>query len=474
MITRSSTQEEVFEFLKDRCGALVSAYPPDTFRGIDGEVFLGLNDRKAIDTTFPLLSEPDKATLLLLHLPSSSPASIRDVTPPRTFTVPSEKNHSSSESVVKPIMGKLPRILLELWYGNSDHDREDFLAETWLPSLSEVELYSQTYRLALKRSIKDKEAYRVVSSRKWFGSFVVSMRYHRMDNRLDLFIEAAKELQLGNFGSENEFFLKVFSYSENSLSIVHRTARRAACQATMVEFSEQFTIRFSDDLSLLVAEKNIVENRDDSASIIIDSTTLKGLMLRNSTISPNDPTYKSLIGLIDLLTFAGTKQLYNFNPKHNRFEAYLLPTHEINAYFGAQYQIRSQAQLDALKNDEEYMRAHSQVVELLLISWGFGEGGGGGGWSSHSWLFRHALLSTILLQNHQSYKRLVSAGKSLTLTRQLDVSEEGFGEVLFTLMHNQHEAQSFWDKHAKPRFPFLKSPYLPPIRTCLGQLVTWL
>ena len=403
--------------------------------------------------------------------------SLRDVTPPPTFTSLAQKK---SERPM-PLMGELPRILIELWHGSADHEREDFLAETWIPSLHEFELKAETLRLSLKRSVRDKESARIVSARKWFGSLVASMRYRRPDNRLELFLVEAKELQLGSF-SENEFFLKIFSFVVSDghtapLSLVYRTARRAPSQASKVEFNEFCTIKFGSSRDSQVKQLEVISATNKTVPLVAPAT-LVALMLRDplhvsAVIAPEDAKYKNLTSLYDLLVFSGKDEFFKFSPKYNRFETYLLPTHEMTALSGAEFQLRSQTQLDALRSNEEYMRAHTQVVELLLISWGLGLGDEKkGSWNGHSWLFRHVLLSCILLKNADSIKRLVAVGKSLSLTRQIDPSEQGFGEALFTLENNEAEAKLFWEKNDKQR-PVLRHPYLPPIRTSLGQLMHW-
>ena len=485
-ISRSSSAEEVYEYLKKRCSELVQSYPAESFRGVDGEVFFGLSE-KSIDMALPMLSDRDKGLLLARSASLRSPSTLRNVTPPPTFTPVQEEQPPVIEvkkpRPVMPLLGQLPRILIEVWHGSSEHERTDFLAETWIPNLQEFELSSETLLLALKRSIRDRDSRSIVSSRKWFGSLVASMRYHRIDNRLDLFVGDARDLQFGgDFGSENEFFLKIFSFvPSTSLSLIHITDRISASQATVVEFGAHVTVKFgsSDDPSVVAAKKISETTSDSPKRPLMEPSVLKAIMLKDPfhpspVISPIDSKFQNLVCLYDLLSYSAKEEFYQFNPKYHRFDSYLLPTHEMSAITGAEYQIRNQTQLDALRGDEQYMRAHTQVVELLLISWGLGKGeeSGKGSWTGHSWLFRQALLSSILLQNNQALKRLISAGKTLGATRQIDASEDGFGEALFTLMENESEAKRFWENNSKLR-GCLKSPYIPPIRTSLGQLLHW-
>ena len=139
--------------------------------------------------------------------------------------------------------------------------------------------------------------------------------------------------------------------------------------------------------------------------------------------------------------------------------------------------LRSMAQVEALRSDSAYMRNHSQVIELLLTFWGFGQDvqtPAVSGWQGHTWLLRHALLSAIVLDNSEEAKRIVKCVKDLSDTRQIDLGETVFGEAVFTLDGDRDESRNFWDSYeSHSGIQRIKSPYLPGERSTLSSLMNF-
>lgn len=582
-VNAHSTEDEVLAYLKDRCGSLIKTYGQDTFSGVDGEAFLGLTPG-TIEMVFPALSTKDKGILLArietmrnlngfvsdqggLRSPVTGMlmGGDRDVTPPPQFFRPSppaspkppppvlsytvdvpidedrfktqyRRSHSPRHASEKrPNPGSLglppsaplgsgaeiPRIFMELWR-TTDEAKEEFLAETWLPDLREVELRTDLFRLALKRPMRTRDK-RVVAGRKWFATLIVAGRFHRIDNRLELVLHDVRGVDILS-QDFNFYFVKIFLFSTHHQTVTpfYESRRLPVGLSNSVDFDEQVTVRFgqaeegktlpsvsavgpTDVTSILkVVSSNgnsagssargrsadargagagaVIRARSTSAAAatpkgFFSVDILKALMMRDpenmATKSVLTEQHTSLLSLYDLLLFANHRELFNMSPRFNRFEAHLLPTHEVNSFSGAEFTLRSMAQIDSLKGDAEYMRNHSQVVELLMLSWGFGEqeetASYLGAWSGHSWLLRHALLSCLLLGNVEAAKRLVGVTKKLSQGRQIDMAEAGFGEVLFTLGGNRTEAQIFWDTAGYSGG--IRSPYLPAVRSSLGQLI---
>ena len=525
MVTRNSSQQEVVEYLREKCSTLIKGYSSDTFNGVDGEVFLGLTPA-TIDMVFPQLSQRDKGLLLsrveYLRQSSDSPTlPVRDVTPPPSFhraALPSAsvesnielhdtrplgridegrfstqyrrsfsptrsrapwKGRDDASPLVAPITGELPRILIELWRSTDDPDKDEFLAESWLPDLKELELKAQTLRLALRRSIKKKDA-RITLTRSWLGALVVTARYHRIGNRLELHLTQAKELNVSTH-SYSEFFAKLYTYETAgpSLTLVRETNRYPASMgSSCVDFDEQLTLRFgrADDPAAKVAAAAAPLRSPKQASLGVESAeVLRTLMLRTSH-EEGDKKYESLLSLYDLLSLAAKGSVFKLDPRFNRFESHLLPTHELSALSGAQFTFRSVAQIDILKRDSDYMRSHTQVIELLLVIWGLSEAEKDqleqGVWAGDSWLFRHALLSAIVLDNRPAVRTLIKASKILIENRLLDLAETGFGEALFTLQRDMQAARTYWE--SPKRQTGIRSPYLPEQRATLGSLLGWI
>ena len=501
-IGHDSSAEEVFDFLAQRCPQLTKTYPEEIFRGIDGQVFLGLTPG-SIDMIFPQLSLRDKGLLLArvealrqeatpspplpptrLYLPAPTVDDTRPIgrldegrfqslykhdfpptSPSKRMTA--SQNEENVHSSIAPILGDLPRILIELWRATDDPDKDEFLAESWLPEMTEIERKSQTIRLGLRRSVQRKSDLKIVATRAWLGALIVTTRYHRIGNKLELLISEAKELNVATHAF-SEFFIRVYTYMDSGpkkqpvLRTVHETPRRGLTSgSSCVLFQEEICVTFgrSDDTSIEKKPFNFVSPKRPEPVGLDSAQSLKDIMLR-------DPlkTKEGLVCLFDLLTFAGKNYWEKFNPRINRFEAYLLPTHEISALFGSQYTLKSMAQIDLLKHDPDYMRSHLQVVELLITAWSPSVAG-------QSWLFRHALLSCILVENREGVKELLKISKSFLQDRQLEISEDGFGEAVFSLENDLEAARAFWG--APTRRSGIRSPFLPGQRVPLGQLLEW-
>ena len=496
----SSSEEEVVEYISARCGFLLTSHSRAAFSGIDGEAFLGLTPI-TLDMVLPNLTVKEKGLLLAkietlrnfcftkdTPVQPRTPAEVRDVTPPPAF----RRAESPPQSPVRKLSlppppchpsTELPRILIELWLENDGSDR--FLAETWLPRLTELDLHANTLRLALKRSVHSKDSDSVRHGRKWFGSLILSARFHRIDSRLELFLAEVRDVESGG---EN-FFLKIFSLAEK-LTLLFVSAKHPlggsgsnSCLIVDEEVNVQFGGEKEEELEVAQSPKRGDLRRRRSRSIVgkeercrsitpppvgvsvdLFKSIMRGRMSEGTSGPPNT------LSLYDLLLLANKGDIFQLSPRYTRFEAYLLPTHEVSAHFGSQYVLRAVPQLEALKTDSEYMHSHAQVVELLLLSFGFGEDEPKGSWSGHSWLLRHALLSCILLASTESARRIVKVGKSLQAIRQLDSNETGFGEALFTLMADKEAADAFWDEQES--VSMIKLPaYLPPPRTTLGGLI---
>jgi hypothetical protein len=378
--------------------------------------------------------------------------------------------------LVAPITGELPRILIELWRSTDDPEKDEFLAEAWLPDLKELELKAQTLRLALRRSIKKKDA-RITLTRSWLGALVVTARYHRIGNRLELHLTQAKELNVLTH-SYSEFFAKLYTYdiSGPSLALVRETNRYPVTMGVgSVEFDEQLTLRFGRADDPVVRAVQPLRSLKQASLGVESAEILRTLMLRTSH-EEGDSKYESLLSLYDLLSLAAGGKVFKLDPRFNRYETHLLPTHELSALTGAQFTFRSIAQIDILKRDSDYMRSHTQVVELLLVIWGLSESEKDqleqGVWAGDSWLFRHALLSSIVLDNRPAVRTLVKASKVLIENRLLDVTETGFGEALFTLQGDIQAARTYYD--SPKRQTGIRSPYLPEQRATLGSLLGWI
>jgi hypothetical protein len=201
------------------------------------------------------------------------------------------------------------------------------------------------------------------------------------------------------------------------------------------------------------------------ASASVSADVLKKMMLRDPGTADRASSRlvaNNFLSMYDLLTYVANGEDFQLFPRYNRFEAYLLPTHEVSAFFGSTYTLRSVGQIEALKSDAEYMRSHAQVIALLLTIWE-------GAWENDAWLLRHALLSAILLDNTESMKNLVAFAKSQSQAKQVNMGEDGFGEALFTLSNDETMAKAFWNQPT--RRSGIRSPHLPGQRMSLGQLV---
>ncbi len=541
IIDSNADEEQVYTYLSAKCPFLTRVYPRSAFEGIDGEVFLGLSVG-TVDMIFPNLSVKEKGLLLArvegakfgeqsrTGTPRSSLTPIfkpqieqkqemvvlPPVTPPRQVTPPilpePTQYRESYHPITLPRAEELPRILLEFWRHSTKDDRDDFLAETWLPNLKEIELRSETFRLALRRCIESRDSMiggsRIKAARKWFGALILSGRYFRVDGRLELFVMEVKEIELIGWDSDVYFF-KLYSfvtggtlnhvYTSNKLPVGNGRLN-SFTSSNAVEFDEQITMRFAtaksgEDssiepvigaLSPTASSPTRRQGPVSSPKKFVAKTTpvsnvegLRAIMMR----APDTPlgvdfNYDRLVSLHDLLLMVHNGSPQALDPRKNRFEFALLPTHEVSALTGTEFMLRSMSQVEALRSDQAYMRNHSQLIELLLSSWGFGHDDQQytkSAWQGHSWLLRHALLSAIILDNTEEAKRLVNVAKELSLSRQIDLGETGFGEAVFTLDGDREQAQIFWDSHeSHSGAQRIKSPYLPGERSTLSSLMNFI
>jgi hypothetical protein len=506
----------VYGYLLEKCPSLMKTYTEETFRDLDGEVFLGLSPA-SIDMVFPQLSQRDKGLLLARseYLRQSSFPE-RDVTPPPAFairqmglpaptatepedtrplgrldegrmvsryqsdyrsvspsrrTVPKPSAAEGGSPSIAPLLGDLPRVLIELWRSTDDPDKDEFLAESWLPDLKEVELKGQTMRLALRRSVRKKDSQKISMTRSWFGALVVTARYYRIGNRLEMHVDEAKGLNVATH-TFSTFFLRIYMYLEGpSLMLVHETSRRNLTNASCVNFDEEIIVRFGRAGEV----KNDQLNQANSSPVKkvqgggLDSVeTLRSLMLNDA------PTNNiSLLSMSEILRLVSRGDIEQLSPKVHRFEAYLLPTHEISALTGSTYTFKSMAQIDSLSKDSDYMRNHTQLIDLMLVLWGLGEDQTipQGYWKGDAWLFRHALLSSIILGNKAGVRSLQKASKQLIQDRLIDITEDGFGEAVFTLEGDVEMAKKFWVSPQR-RSP-IRSAYIPDQRCTLKELLAW-
>jgi len=436
----------------------------------------------------------------------------------RSFSPP--RNRPSTAAAASS--SELPRLLIELWRYSKTDGRDEFLAESWLPNLKEMELRNETFRLALRRSIQTRPgagasvAGKVIASRKWFAALILTGRYHRVDNRLELFVTEVKEIELIGWDSD-VYYLKIFSFiGEGNLNLVYTSNQLGmSCHGrNSVEFDEQITMRFGtarageifEPIHPLVGATNGTVNIGISRNIggrssrpgltskpvvipnkILNETNglssidvLRSVMLRRSSDVGGPyqlpPIYDRIMSINDIIALVGRGDLYMLDPRYSRFESALLPTHEMSALTGTEFTLRTTAQIDALKSDSEYMRNHSQLVELMLASWGYPEPGAdlSGAWQGHSWLLRHVLLSCILLENIEESRRVVKVAKELSLLRQIDLNETGYGEALFTLEGDKDSALNFWESSPQNSGRSrIKSPYLPQDRSPLSHLINF-
>lgn len=525
-VTIDSSEEDVLQYLQDRCGSMISAYPSGTFLGIDGEVFLGLSP-DTIDLTLPDLSVRDKG-LLLARIetlrsaktpplsptreaatppqfdPSVTPKSaVRSVTPPRTFSrLPplavsrderpiskldddrytslyaesfSPKRASSPTrrapaSRIVPLLGELPRVLVEVYRTTDDPEKDEFVGESWLPDLREFEFKPSTLRLALRRSVKRTDS-RLIQARAWMGALTATAKYQRLENKIDLQIMEAKEL---NFAGNPfvEIFAKIFVFTSPTLTLVYETKRSPLDRTTSVHIDEQISITFAlagEGVGFIAASSSsglgpvsaVSPTHAPSPATKPEGPVIAASMFKQLMLRTDDASGRDKLTLQDLLTFSANGEQFKLSPRFNRFEAFLLPTHEVSALFGSEFTLRSVGQIDALKADSDYMRSQSQIVDLLLAAWEES-------WESDTWLLRHALLSCVLMGNKEATQRLTAFAKSLSKTRQANMGEDGFGEAVFTLL-DESSAQTFWT--APTRRSGIRSPHLPGQRMSLGQLI---
>ena len=539
-ITPASTEQDVLDYIEAKCPSLTHAYDADVFEGIDGEVFLGLTPA-TVDMVLPSLSQKDKGLLLarietLRRLAGmteggtrpATPRTIspdrsldppRDVTPPPTYVREREEVETLPCATPLPAptahvfnTNQLPRILAEVWRASEDGD-DEFVAESWLPDLKEMELKTDIFRLALRRPIRLRDS-RVMASRTWFGCLVVQGRYHRVDSRLDLLVLEAREMKIASYDF-HIYFVKLFTFSNTGTLVpFHTSAKCRVGDASSVAFNEQVALRFGVQTDVLTVSPNTAESNhhgsEGSRTRSLDPNTVARGRSESRTPTPRATTSRSpslttnssvdilislmqresrdgtpksslgevhanLLSLYDLLIFANRRELFNLSPRYNRFEAHLLPTHEVNAFAGTEFTLRSGSQIESLRIDSEYTRSHSQVIELLILSWGFGEpdevANFQGAWHGHTWLLRHTLLSAILVGSPASAKRLIGVAKKLSAMRQIDLNENGFGEVLFTLLGNRDEAQRFWGTPTHGMGRGNRTPHVPALRSSLSHLI---
>ena len=562
IIDSYANEEQVYTYLSAKCPFLTRGYPRSAFEGIDGEVFLGLSS-DTVDMIFPNLSVKEKGLLLArvegarfgeqsrtgtprsattprIHPTTVTPpftlttsegepkqevtvkkfvdeekVAPREVTPPLPAPNSDSQYRETFHPIILPRAEELPRILFEFWRHSTTDGRDDFLAETWIPNLKEIELRSETFRLALRRCIESRSSMiggaRIVAARKWFGALILSGRYFRVDNRLELFFMEVKEIELIGWDSDLYYF-KLFSfvpggnlnhvYTSNKLSIGSgRFNSFPSSSSNSVEFDEQITMRFG--LAKLgqdtgfepvlgapctpspthhhggkpTSPKNVKHFTNKTTTPVSNVDVLRAIMMRSPETPPiGDPQYDRILSLHDLMLMVHSGSTQALDPVKNRFEFALLPTHEVSALRGTEFMLRSMAQVEALRSDSAYMRNHSQVIELVLSSWGFGEDqpSAPSAWQGHTWLLRHALLSAIILDNNEEAKRLVKVAKELSLTRQIDLGETGFGEAVMTLDGDREQAYIFWDSHeSHSGGQRIKSPYLPGERSTLSSLMNF-
>ena len=287
IIDSNADEEQVYTYLTAKCPFLAREYSRSAFEGIDGEVFLGLTVG-TVDMIFPNLSVKDKGLLLarveglkfgeqsrtgtprssvtpIHQLAAKAPIEQKDVffapAPPRLVTPPllpePTQYREAYHPIVLPRAEELPRILLEFWRHSTTDGKEDFLAETWLPNLKEVELRSETFRLALRRCIESRNSMiggsQIRAARKWFGALILSGRYFRVDSRLELFVMEVKEIELIGWDSDVYYF-KLFSFvSGGNLNHVYTSNKlpvgngrfNSFTSSNAVEFDEQITMKFA-------------------------------------------------------------------------------------------------------------------------------------------------------------------------------------------------------------------------------------
>jgi hypothetical protein len=505
-ITSSSTSDEVLQFIQSNCPGFLSRYGPEPFASLNGARLLELT-LDNIGSTFPDMSEKDKEVLLsrIDYLAND----LRAVTPPPSFerrlpvpssydiTVPidedrfhsdyqrhffspkSTKNKPDSSASLLSSSAELPRILFELWR-TTDAANDEFCSEAWLPDMKEFELKQETYRLALKRPVKLRDT-RIVAGRKWFGSLSLIARFNRIDSQLEMYLIEAEDKLFSSNEEFNYYFVKVFCFSNGALSLFYESRRLPIGPSCRIEYGERITIRFSKasaeapfgvqplifggetpKTAATTTATNLVKRNPG----IVTSELFSIMMRDTESVATGSP-----LSLYDLMVFASRRDISSLSPEMYRFESYLLPTHEVSALTGSQYTLRTASQIEALRSDEDYMRNHSQVVDLLCIGWGLNPEFKGGKWNiEQSWLLRHALVSCILLANTACAKRLLNLVKDLDYAKRVSMAENGFGEALFTLMGNEVEAKKFWE--SSKLLGGLKSPHLPPPRTPLGQLIS--
>jgi hypothetical protein len=531
-ITPSSTETDVLAYLQSKCGSMVARLGVAAFTSVDGEVFLGITPATIdmilpgletrerglllarIETMTRGVGEPKKSATPTgatprLSLPpamvsSPSNASVRDVTPPPGMAASVSPSHRSSTPTVidakkntiipqplLPLSNRFPRLLVELW-----HERE-FVGESWLPEISEFVFAPQTYRLGLRRGVRRRGTDEIFASRKWFGALAITCRFHTIESRLDLYVIEVKDVARTDM--EGEYFMNLYSLDTGSssgrdrLNLVYSSQKRrlGGESNTSVQFDEMIRLTFQEegeggDGSNQVVVVHERTSRGVFPDIPSDNAPGRAEPLVDRARAPSVPPVSidasvdrlrrlmfgeaadDCVSLPAILTFAQSDQLFNLDPRYNRFESYLLPTHEVSAMFGSEYTIRSITQLELLRVDPDYMRSHSQVVELLLGSWG-ASGDFSGVWNGHSWLLRHVLLSCVLLHNRDWAKRVSRFAKELGTARQVDLVESGYGEILFTLMGDKSGADKFWN--SEPNVALLKNPELPKQRTSLGKLM---
>ena len=66
---------------------------------------------------------------------------------------------------------------------------------------------------------------------------------------------------------------------------------------------------------------------------------------------------------------------------------------------------------------------------------------------------------------------MLKPGDLVLQDRQLEISEDGFGEAVFSLENDLEAARAFWG--APTRRSGIRSPFLPGQRVPLGQLLEW-
>jgi hypothetical protein len=526
-ISINSTDSDILSYLRMKHPSLVSSFPIEHFSGIDGEIFFGVNISN-IDYIFPSIPPRDKGLLLarieslrsasnrpLLTSPSSPPPappvshyeleSSRHAPATSSCRVPLSERFSTSYSrsyspTVRSEGGSgaddYPRILLELWV-SSEGGRTEFAAECWLPELAKFNKKNEIMRIGLKRNIKllssDGSEGRVTQSRKWFGTVLIS---GEMENEKSFNLNLIEIRDLGEILNFNFYHFNCFYYINNKFHFIHKTNQNAN-----FKFHEIIKLKFNKpktNPSLPLPQPDypdytppgvpVRDHRSPSPKPpggtpppwrtsdmeISAPTQVVSEGARGRSLSSGRSSVDCLVDIITsggrinvttIAEWAERGEWVNLSPRYNRFEGFLLPTHETTALFGSVYTLQSTQQIENLRNNSNYSQNHKIVIKCLLQYFTTD-------WSGHSWLLRHCLLSSILIGSRDTTRGVISLVRSLEASRRLDMNENGLGEVLFTLNDDKSESDKFWNN--LNNLKIIKNDFnIPQIRLNFSQLINY-